>query len=334
MHIFRNILVGIDLARCKTLDISGLSPIALEPIHWAIQLAKANSARLLFLSASNIGEEVLSPLAEEDRAQVREIVLKCGGKVLEDLVQQAKEQGVEAESKLVPGKGWLEIIRQVLRGKHDLVVVGTRDVTNLRRMLFGNTSMKLLRRCPCPVLVTKALTFARGVLGASLRRSPGAAVSPFNILVATDLKPSSEAALRLGIALAQQTNARIHILHVVEYKLDEVCNIGLPDAKQEEYRRTVRDHAQQILHGQLEKIDYKALGAHINVHLGVHVGLPDVAIQHFIQLHHIHLLVMGTIGRGGIRGIMIGNTAERLLPEIHCSVLAVKPPDFICPVEE
>jgi len=63
------------------------------------------------------------------------------------------------------------------------------------------------------------------------------------------------------------------------------------------------------------------------------VSLPDIAIQHYIEVHNIHLLVMGTIGRGGIRGIMIGNTAERLLPEVHCSVLAVKPPDFVCPIE-
>jgi universal stress protein E len=333
MPLFTNILVGVDLARCKPLDVSGLSPIALEPIHWAVQLAKASSARLLFFSASSLSEETLSLLAEADRNRLRETVFQGGGKVLQDLVQQAKEQGVEAQSKLVPGKGWLEIIRQVLRDRHDLVVVGTRDLTSLRRMIFGNTSMKLLRRCPCPVLVTKPLTFASGVLGAGLHRGPGAHVPALNILIATDLKPSSEDALRLGIALARRMNGRVHVLHVVEYKLDEVCNIGLPDATQEEFRRKVRSQAQEALHAQLEKTDYKALGARIDIHLAGDVGLPDVAIQHFIHVHDIHLLVMGTIGRGGIRGIMIGNTAERLLPEAHCSVLAVKPPDFVCPVE-
>ena len=128
MQVFKNILVGVDLARCHPLDVSGLNPTALEPIHWAIQLARANSARLLFFSASNIGDEALSPLAEEDRSQVRETVLRAGSKVLQDLVDQAQRQGIEAHSKLVLGKGWLEIIRQVLRGEHDLVVVGTRDL--------------------------------------------------------------------------------------------------------------------------------------------------------------------------------------------------------------
>jgi universal stress protein E len=334
MQLFRNILVGVDLARCNPLDVSGLNAIALEPIQWAIQLAKTNAAQLLFFSASSVSEEALLPLADEDRVQVRDTVFQGGRKVLEDLAQQAHKQGVQAQGKLVPGKGWLEIIRQVLRDKHDLVVVGTRDVSSFRRVLFGNTSMKLLRRCLCPVLVTKPPTFATGVLGAGLPRSPGTEASPLNVLAATDLQPPSDEVLRQAIALAQQLNARLHVLHVVEYKLNEVCNIGLPDAKQEEYRRKVRSQAQEALQGQLEKTDYKSLGNRFEMHLGSEVGVPDVAIQRFIQAHDVHLLVMGTIGRGGIRGIMIGNTAERLLPEVHCSVLAVKPPDFVCPIEE
>ena len=333
MFRFTNILVGIDLSRCNPLDISGLSQVALEPIHWGIALAKANSARLLFFSASSIGEEALLPLAEEDRAQVLQTLSRGGGKVIHDLVQEAKKHGVEAQGKLVPGQGWHEIIRQVIRDKHDLVVVGTRDLTKLGHILFGNTSVKLIRRCPCPVLVTKPLTFASGVLGANVRRGAHTHSSPLNILVATDMQPPSDEALRLGIGLANQMNAHLDILHVVEYKLDEVCNIGLPDSKQAAYRRSVRDHAQELLYAQLAKTEYKALGARLEVHLAGDVNLPDVAIQHFIAAHKIHLLVMGTIAKGGIRGIMIGNTAERLLPQVNCSVLAVKPPDFVCPVE-
>jgi universal stress protein E len=334
MNLFKNILVGIDLARCHPLDVTGLDPVALEPIHWAIQLAKANSARLLFFSASSFGEEALLPLAEEDRTRVRQAVFQGGLQVLREMAQQANEQGVEAQAKLVAGEGWLEMIRQVIRGKHDLVVVGTRDRTGIRRVLFGNAAMKLLRRCPCPVLVAKPMTYASGVLGAGLHREPGAGTFPLNILVATGLKPASAEVLRLGIALAQQANARIHILHVVEYQLDEVCNIGLPDAKQDMYRAKVRAQARETLYAQLARTDYQSLGGRLEVHLGGDVGLPDAAIRHFIEAHHIHLLVMGTIGRGGIPGITIGNTAERLLPEVHCSVLAVKPPGFVCPVQE
>jgi nucleotide-binding universal stress UspA family protein len=47
----------------------------------------------------------------------------------------------------------------------------------------------------------------------------------------------------------------------------------------------------------------------------------------------IDLVVMGTVARSGIRGLVMGNTAERVLQRLRGSVLAVKPPGFVSPVE-
>ena len=46
------------------------------------------------------------------------------------------------------------------------------------------------------------------------------------------------------------------------------------------------------------------------------------------------LIVMGTVGRTGIPGFFIGNTAETILNQIDCSVLTVKPHGFVSPVTE
>ncbi len=45
------------------------------------------------------------------------------------------------------------------------------------------------------------------------------------------------------------------------------------------------------------------------------------------------LVVMGTVGRTGIAGLLIGNTAETILERIGCSVLAIKPSGFRSPIE-
>jgi nucleotide-binding universal stress UspA family protein len=45
------------------------------------------------------------------------------------------------------------------------------------------------------------------------------------------------------------------------------------------------------------------------------------------------LVVMGTVARTGISGVFIGNTAEAILDQLRCSVLAVKPPGFKTPVQ-
>jgi len=315
--LFQNILVGLDLAACKPLATSSLGPIPRDAFRRGVELARIHCARLTLFTALNVSEEALRFLDEADRTHVVSAFADAVKQVLYELEQEARREGVRATHELASGKGWLEIIKQVLRDKHDLVVVGTRDQTGFRRVLFGNTAMKLLRRCPCPVLVNKV-----GTQGPSPR-----------LLIATDLKAASEEALRVGIELAHQLNAHVDILHVVEYPLDRIWTTATPDGRELGYHIKIRTEAEQLLYHQLEKTDYKALGCRLEVHLADGDGLPDIAIQHFIQIHRIQLLVMGTIGRGGIQGIMIGNTAERLLPEVHCSVLAVKPPDFVCPIK-
>ena len=55
--------------------------------------------------------------------------------------------------------------------------------------------------------------------------------------------------------------------------------------------------------------------------------IPDMATQ-----LKADLVVMGTLGRTGISGLIIGNTAEAILDQLTCSVLAIKPPGFVSPV--
>jgi universal stress protein E len=62
-------------------------------------------------------------------------------------------------------------------------------------------------------------------------------------------------------------------------------------------------------------------------------GFPEPAIADMIKEKSIDLLIMGTLGRAGIRGVITGNTAERLLPRLNCSMLAIKPDGFQCPID-
>ena len=56
------------------------------------------------------------------------------------------------------------------------------------------------------------------------------------------------------------------------------------------------------------------------------------AIPNFIRQNKVDLVVMGTVARSGLSGMIIGNTAEQILSRIECSVLALKPAGFVCPV--
>ncbi len=56
-------------------------------------------------------------------------------------------------------------------------------------------------------------------------------------------------------------------------------------------------------------------------------------VPEFAEKNRVDLIVMGTVGRTGVRGLIIGNTAEATLNQVQCSVLAVKPPGFETPVQ-
>ncbi len=59
---------------------------------------------------------------------------------------------------------------------------------------------------------------------------------------------------------------------------------------------------------------------------------PSRAIQSGVEELDADLLVMGTVSRGGVAGLLMGNTAERLLDRVDCSLLTIKPADFISPI--
>lgn len=61
-------------------------------------------------------------------------------------------------------------------------------------------------------------------------------------------------------------------------------------------------------------------------------GEPEDVIPEFVVAHGIDLVIMGTVARSGIAGLLVGNTAERVLRKLPCSVLAVKPDGFVSPV--
>ncbi len=316
MSCFQNILVGIDLSHCAQLAPGALPPVAQDLIRRSIWLAQKTSGSLTFFSALNVTEEVLLMLEEKHRIVVFRKIEDEAVEVLTDLVRKANERGVPARAVFVRGTGWLELIRQVLRGGHDLVMVGVRDSAGRGQRLFGNTAKKVLRRCPAPVWVCRPEPYDR----------------PLNVLVASDLRPVSDTALRLAVCLGKVASAAVHVLHAIDYPVYHLWLTGLPDEVGRDYHRNALAHAEAALRDQLERTEHRSLSEPVRVHLADKVGRPDQVILKCVREYQIDLLVLGTLGRAGAPGITIGNTAERLLPEVPCSVLAVKPPGFHCSV--
>jgi nucleotide-binding universal stress UspA family protein len=61
-------------------------------------------------------------------------------------------------------------------------------------------------------------------------------------------------------------------------------------------------------------------------------GEPSHQIVRLARAEHIDVIVMGTVCRAGVPGLFIGNTAEKVLRQVSCAVLTVKPDGFLSPV--
>jgi nucleotide-binding universal stress UspA family protein len=61
-------------------------------------------------------------------------------------------------------------------------------------------------------------------------------------------------------------------------------------------------------------------------------GSPSVLIPEVAHDVDAELIVVGTVGRTGIAGLLIGNTAESIFAQVECPVLAIKPEGFQTPV--
>ena len=67
-----------------------------------------------------------------------------------------------------------------------------------------------------------------------------------------------------------------------------------------------------------------------NIHLLE--GETVAVLKRFLDDYHVDVLVMGSIARSGIPGLLIGNMAEKVLQTVKCTVLVVKPDGFVSPV--
>ncbi|MDZ4779703.1 MAG: universal stress protein [Planctomycetia bacterium] len=120
-------------------------------------LARDNRARLTIvqvLKDLSAGREQVVTVVNK-LIDVRKLVLQECQARLKEAAAAMKSLGVRPATQLLIGEPFLEIIRDVIEQRRDLVIMTAEGKVGLRQRLFGSTSSCLMRQCPCPVLVMK-----------------------------------------------------------------------------------------------------------------------------------------------------------------------------------
>jgi len=171
----------------------------------ALTLARNNQALLTICAlADAVPGDMQMAVTAVTSAELQNIAVAEQRDWLDELVKSVAADGVPLEAKVLIGKPFIEIIRQVLDNNHDLIIKCAEDTGDLRRMLFGSTDMHLMRKCPCPVWIIKPTEHHK-------YRRILAAVDQDSEEPVTDLLNRQILEMSTSLALAEFSEA--HIVH-------------------------------------------------------------------------------------------------------------------------
>lgn len=316
MKSLKNILVGLDIHHGDRLASTLVNPSTQAALEQAVELASKSGATLTLCTVLEISEQA-AHLIELDHQNLRKTVEDTAQEVLARIASNLSAQGITVKTVVRIGNCDDEMIRQIIDGGHDLVVTGSRNRSAATRLLFGSTAQKLIRFSPCPVWVCK----------------PGEVREVREVLVASDLSETAGLAVTMAADVARILGAKLFAVHALEFPFETYLRTaGVSQTEVDKYRANLHAEAKQGLEDQLTVADYRTLPHGVQVH--VLEGSPDEVVPKFIDENEIDVVVIGTHGRRGLTRMMLGNTAERLLPYIHASLLAVKPAGFVSPLQD
>lgn len=260
----------------------------------------------------------------------REILASCKD-ALEQLAKP-HQRSAPIEIRILEGIPFISIIQDVLRNDIDLIIKSAGGDFGPLSRLFGSADMHLLRKCPCPVWLIK----------------PDPAEKTNRIVAAVDLDEAggdernstlNKQILEMAISLAHQEGAELHVVHawmtVAENTLRGVRS-NMSDAQVKHFVGSVKaSHEKYLSTLMLQAKNWVGASVFDTVNPTSHVtkGPAQKVVPDLAKSLSADLVVMGTVGRTGIPGFLIGNTAETILGSIDCSVLAVKPAGFVSPVD-
>lgn len=306
MLTFQRILCPIDFSESSrralilARALSSWYEAPLTVLHVCVDLP-------VFEMASPFGHSASSAVVIEEaqiterRAAVRTFVWSAIGESAIDIVVR---EGTDAKA---------EILKEAGTDGASMIVMGTHGRSGINHMLLGSITEKVLHKAPCPVLVVPPHVATD---------DHGAPAIFKRIICAIDFSTGSMLALNLALGLAQEADARLTLLHAIEFPaaLREVvfstdANVDrLHAAAEAEYLRRLR------------ALVPAGARMYCTVTARVNEGKPARAIQQVAAEEAADLIVMGVQGRGAVDLMVFGSNTNTVIRNATCPVLVVPTP--------
>jgi len=307
MHDFKRILVHADtmaanpaaeraaaLARHVGADLTIVDVASTLPKHAARLLPEALRARVVPDRAAR-----LAALAAE--------------------LEAGPARGVRISTVVLTGKPAIAIVREAMRGGYDVLLKShAQPGDDANRARFDAIDMQLLRKCPCPVWLVGAQPPKNGRVLAAIDPNPDDPIE----------QTLNRRIVEMALYLVEAEYRELVILNVWDAFGESLLSPLASDAEVDVYVEAAHEAARHDLDECLAPFGDRLDKAIVRLERGE----PGPLIPAFAAAEAVDLVVMGSVARTGIAGLVMGNTAERILGSLACSVITVKPEGFVSPV--
>jgi nucleotide-binding universal stress UspA family protein len=276
-------MINIKRILCPT----DLSPLSGKAVRYALALARAHEAQLIFFHCTadvDGGEKLRASVSEHIGTSEARLIVSDADDIGEAIMMQAQVENV------------------------DLIVMRSRRRPH-RAALLGSTAEAVCRNAPCPVLVmhNDEQELVSNELTVNIARA----------LVAYDFSDYSELALKYGLSIAQEHQAELHVLHILPpNSVNEPEIAWYPLKGESAYHNAAR---------RLQRVVPAEVHLWCDVKTAVSEGHPYREILNYAEKNEIDLISVGAHGAGFGMRALFGSNVDRVLRQAPCPVLVARP---------
>jgi nucleotide-binding universal stress UspA family protein len=295
-------MIGITRVLCPV-DFSDISQHALD--H-AAAIAYWYQARLTLLHVFVTRPTMDAPplvLEDADRKSLEASIRGMAARVPADVIVDVRVEQAEHVHN--------EILGQLAATHADLLVLGTHGRSGFQRLFLGSVTEKVIRKATCPTLV---------VPPRALDIPPDAPVQFKRILCAIDFSDSSISALAYALHLAEEADAHLTLLHVIEMPPELRENSMAPDFDIDRIHAAAQAGALR----QLRDLIPDQARTYATVETAVVEGGAYRRILQRSTEEQADLIVMGVHGRSAVDMLVFGSTTHHVIRAATCPVLIVR----------
>lgn len=318
-----------------------------QALKQVFSTALNNQASLTIISVIN--PPILSLKISDDFTPIEELennLLRVQAQALKET--QLDWEQLEVSFTILVGDPDLVTVREIIREGYELLVKAV-DNQGLLKKVFGREDMRLLRKSPCPVWLVQP----KGLQSVEQKcRKVIAAIDVNDMYKEEELEVRRELnlkVLRTAYSIAASESIELHVVSCWQAPFESSLSSGFIRESAENIELYVSEIEKKFTHNfetlikeanalfisssETSSSETSSSETKIVAKTALIKGAPDTMISKYADEAEANLVIMGTVARRGIAGLVMGNTAESILDRLEQSVVAVKPTGFISPVK-